>query len=119
MRVIAYPDGAVTTVIAQPGQTEDDALDAAMSRVPGGAVVPAWVPGAFTPRAPATLTRAQFVKAHASLWLRLAAAPQPVRDKWRLFILPLLDYFDSFDPADATLGAFVSQAVADGLLDPT
>jgi len=115
-QVIVHPTGAVSTVWYDEGQDEGLAVAAALTGIPGGAAVPAWVPNALTPK-PATLTRAEFVKAHAGLWLRLAFAAEAVKRRWLDVLLPLLDHFAAFDPADPTLAGFLAAARADGLLD--
>lgn len=117
------PDGtaAVTTPIAQPGETEADAVARCLAAIPGSeplsaALVAALRAGDAPPNAP--LPIAEFYKRLAPIYLSLAAASDQVQRKWDRIVGAggLLSKFDKVSLSDPTLGAMIGAAVADKLL---
>jgi hypothetical protein len=97
------PDGTAAVVTPVPGPGESDALAAARRR-------------ADTPAGSALVSRAEFLRRTAVLYLTLPTAAVELQTKWdRILGSPLLA-FDTYDLTDPVLAGLVGTAQADGLL---
>lgn len=111
---------AVTTPIAQPGETDADALARVLAATPGGEPLTAALAAALqrehAPPAGAVVPVTEFKRRAAMLWVRLGGAAAAVQAKWDRIAGSLLAGFRSIDLTDPTVRALADLAVADGLL---
>jgi hypothetical protein len=120
------PDGtaAVVTPVAGPGESDAFAAARVLAQLlpdrPDATVIPAGLVAALrradTPAGSAVVSRAEFLRRTAVLYLTLPTAAVELQTKWdRILGSPLLA-FDTYDLTDPVLAGLVGTAQADGLL---
>lgn len=114
---------SVITPIAQPGESDADALARVLKATPGSEPLSAELAAALRAGdvSPGSIVPiADFYKRLAPIYLSLAVAPDEVQRKWDRIVGAggLLSQFDKVSVGDPTLRAMLGAAVGDKLLTP-